>query len=106
MIVAIAAPCIPIFNTIINNASNAIFVKHPVIIIVAESLGLPSPLIALLKTKPNKLNTLPNNIIFIYAFAYGKLPSLAPNKCNIWLINVKPTISRGGIQLWGVNYAT
>ena len=66
---AIAAPCIPILRTIINKASNTILVRHPTTIIVAESLGFPSPLMALLKTNPNKLNTLPNNIMFIYAFA-------------------------------------
>ena len=44
-----------------NKASSTMFVIQPTTIIVAESLGLPSPLIVLLNTKPNKLNTAPNS---------------------------------------------
>ena len=67
------------FNTKINIASKIIFKTQPTTIIVAESFGLPSPLIVLLKINPIKLNTAPSKTTLIYAFAYTKLSALAPN---------------------------
>ena len=52
-----------------KSASNTILVAHPTVIIIADNFGFPSPLIILLNIIPNILNTDPNNIILIYAFA-------------------------------------
>ncbi|VIM84961.1 Uncharacterised protein [Clostridioides difficile] len=79
-------------NPNINIQSKTILVKHPTIIIPAEILGLPSALIEWFKEKERRFTTVPNNIIFIYDFAYIKVFSLAPNNVSILFANNIPSI--------------
>ena len=80
MIVAIAAPCIPISSVKIKIGSSTIFSPAPIIILRIIYCGLPSARIIAVSAILHMENGSPNNRIPIYRAASSAMAGEAPNR--------------------------